>query len=370
MNFVMKRALILSGIYWNEPFQRHQQFAYYLNRMGYEVYFLERIMSSKFSVLKFWDVIGRKLQKNAEYSNLKVNNELPKGVVPIDYRFINPEDGIFKIYNTRKINKFIAEYGNKFDVIINYLPINTTRMIIERLNYNFLVYDCVRNFSGWGSYRKDILNEEKALIERSDIVFTDSFFLTDYMKQYNKQTIQFLPIANKRWIEGCQRKKIQRIKHFAYFGSVEKHIDIKILMDLAQKGFVIHIWGIKGVDLEFDHIDHGYESDLKKLSFQITSVADAIILPYRGNMDGVIPAKLLQCLSTYMPIYINEFYDSCYLKDYLYVYTDFQDLISLINSYNDSDEETRRDKIRIFLEDKDEMSQYDRFKKTFEQWPN
>ncbi len=366
----MKRALILSGIYWNEPFQRHQQFSCYLNHMGYEVFFLERIMSSKFSVSKFWNVIGRRLLKTGEYSDLKIKNELPEGIKPIDYRFINPENGIFKIYNAWKINEFIAEYGSKFNIIINYLPINTTRMIIEQLDYDFLVYDCVRNFSGWGNYRKDILDEEKLLIKKSDIVFTDSFFLTDYMKQYQKQTIQFLPVASRKWVEGCQRRKIPKIEHFAYFGSIEKHIDVNLLNSLANAGYIIHIWGVKGVNLGFKYMDHGYESDLRRLAYQITSIADAIILPYKGNMDGVIPAKLLQCLSTYMPIFISKFYDSICLKDYLYVYTDFQNLISLINDYNDLGEEKRKNNIRIFLKGKDEMSQYGRFKRTFEQLLN
>lgn len=329
-----KKALILSGIYWNEPLQRHQQFATYLSRMGYEVIFVEKITSSKFSVFKFLNIMKRMIFKKAEYSQNNSDNTITEGIKPVNYGFVNPENGVFKIFNQKKIEKLLKENGHEYDLVINYLPINTTRMILDKVNYKLLIYDCVRNFSEWGEYRSDIKKEETMLIKRVDKIFTDSYYLTDKMMKYNKPVIQFLPIANNRWREGCIKKKHNKIENIAYFGSIDKYIDIVALKKLSDKGYKIHIWGVQAINLGFEYIAHGYISDLKILAEQVSTFCDAIILPYQGNMNGVIPAKMLQCMATGMPIFITYFYDSIKLKEFVYLYKDHNDLLYKVENFN------------------------------------
>ena len=240
----MKKALILSGIYWDEPLQRHQQFAKYLSDCGFEVVFVERIMSSRFEFSKFIDVVKKRLFKEGEYSQ-KNKNAKSKKIKIFDYKFVNPEENIFRWLNEKKVDELIRENGDKFDLVINYLPINTTRMIIDKIKYKMLIYDCVRNFAEWKGYRSSVIKEEEWLIEKCDKIFTDSFFLTDNMKEKsNKEVVQFLPIANDAWLQGCKEKKVSYIKNIAYFGSVENHIDIDTLKELHENGFNVHFWGV------------------------------------------------------------------------------------------------------------------------------
>lgn len=68
----MKKALFLTGIYWDETFQRHQQFAEYLADNGYTVYFVEHIVSSKFKI----NTLLERIVNNAKvvFSNKKKQN--------------------------------------------------------------------------------------------------------------------------------------------------------------------------------------------------------------------------------------------------------------------------------------------------------
>lgn len=321
---------MLTGICWEETFQRHQQFALYLKKNGYEVIFAERIPSSRFSISKLIHVLRsrRKSYKRTENNNYD-------NILLVNYHFLNPENGMFKLVNKFKVEKFINENGTDYDIVINYLPINTTRMIIEKLNYRYLIYDCVRNFEEFGGYRKDIIEEEKYIVSISDKVFTDSFYLTNKMMKIKSSVIQFLPIANSDWIKGCIPKKLKSINDIAYFGTVrDEYLNVEILKELSLSGFNIHIWGIVSTKVSFNFINHGFESVLESLARQITTTCDAIILPYSGNVDGVIPAKLVQSLCTCLPVFCTKFYDSVVLEDYLYLFDNAEQLKKMIRHFD------------------------------------
>lgn len=321
---------MLTGISWNDTFQRHQQFAIYLKRHGYQVVFVERIVSSKFSVSKLVST----LKSRKKVYGKAIRNGV-EGISLANYHFLNPEDGIFKLVNIFKIKQLLNKYGTDYDVVFNYLPINTTRMIIDRLRYNHLVYDCVRNFEEFGGYRDDIIEEEKYIISKSEKVFTDSYFLTNKMRKLKSDVVQFLPITNSDWLKGCKPKKINSITEITYFGTVrDQDLDVGILKDLSLLGYNIHIWGNVLTEVNFNFINHGFESDLEKLAREISTISDAIILPYRGKIDGIIPAKLVQSLCTKLPVFCTKFYDSAVLKDCLYLFDDTEQLNKMIENFD------------------------------------
>lgn len=351
----MKRALILAGIYWNDPLQRHQQFAKYLKQMNYKVYFVEHIISTKFTFSKLMRVLNK---KESTSSNVNLDN-----IEIINVGFVTPGRGLFACVNNYKAKLLTKRIGTEFDLVMNYLPISTTRLILQNISYSMLIYDCVRNFEGWGGYGKDIAIEEKWLLHKCDKVFTDSFYLTSKIqKMINKPVVQFLPIANEEWRKGCiYHKDIREIHNIAYFGSVDNHIDIKCFKALAVKGYRVHIWGNVSTQKEFVHTYHGYLNNLEKLANQVTEYADAIVLPYCGNMNGVIPAKLMQCLHTGLPIFISHFYDSDILKDYLYLYASAEDLLQQIGQFDASKHEEKMQNIKCLMENLDDGHQFKKF---------
>ncbi len=354
----MKKALILSGIYWNDPLQRHQQFAVYLQKNGYRVYFIEHIVSAAFSIKKLMSVLGK-----VSRDSTKSKNRTHSDINVLNMGFVPPGCRIFDFINKRKVNKLVGMVGKEFDLIINYLPISTTRLMIGQITYKKLIYDCVRNFEGWGGYPSDISMEENQLVTRCNKVFTDSYYLTDKMRgKTKKPVVQFLPIASESWRRGCSfEKEIERIQNIAYFGTVDRHIDTTVFKALTEKGYKLHIWGKFSAKMDFPYTYHGYLDDLEKLANAIKQVADAIVLPYQGTMDGVIPAKMMQCLQTRLPVYISRFYDSEQLEKYVYLYNSIEQICEQIAGYNLINHKEKVKRIGDFMKDLDDECQYKRF---------
>lgn len=360
----MKKALILAGINWNNSLQRHHQFTNYLVSCGYEVYFVEHIISTKFTIHKLVQEIFKTVWKCIGKNRTKVVNTKTINIKIISLKFVNPGGHIFYFINKSKASKLGNYIPDTIDLVINYLPVNTTRFILDRVNYKKLIYDCVRNFEEWGGCYRDISCEEKKLIEKSDMVFTDSYFLTEKMRNLNsnKKVVQFLPTVTLSWISGVGNgKKIETIKCVGYFGSLDKHIDSRVFYYLNQKGIEVHIWGEIGIKTDFDFVFHGYINDLNKLSKEIMKYCDAIVMPYIGNMNGVIPAKTLQCLQTKLPVYISTFYDSIKLKDVLYVYDNIEDLVEMIQKFDSFKHIEKLKRIDELLYIENEENQYKKF---------
>lgn len=356
-----KKAVILSGIAWDTTFQRHHNIADYLNQLGYEVIFIESITSSKFEFKKLYRRIYSKFNKNKK----KIKNPT-NGIKVCNYRFINPMNGIFLKINKMKVNHLIDKIGEDVDIVINYLPINTTELIIKKLNYKKLIYDCVRDFSNWGGYSSDIESIEKRLVQKSDIILTDSYYLTDKIKNkyLSKNNVQLLPTVNRDLLEVLNKCKIKKeIKNIVYFGQLGDHIDIECLKKLSEQGYNIHIIGDISVKLDFSYKFHGFFSDLIDLGERLTKFADAIIIPYVGNMDGVIPAKIMQSLATNLPVFISDFFDSRRLKEYLYVYKDIDNLIITLNNFDIINHMKKNNKTKAFVMDNLTENQFEKFKR-------
>ena len=355
-----KKALMLTGIYWNETYQRHHQFAEYLIKAGYDVYFVEHIVSSKLSFKRIFVHFCRK-NKFPTSGNVKHRN-----LVLVPSKFLFPEKGLISWFNKHVAEGLIKKIGADFDVVINYLPVSSTRYVIDIVQTKLLIYDCVRYFrsKSW-NYDDSIIEEEKWLVNRCDKIFTDSFFLTDYItKLSGKQPIQFLPIANEEWMKGCVSKnQSKEIKSIGYFGTISNGLSAEVLGMLTEMDIAIHLWGKiqPGLDFNFPYEYHGYQSDQRLLASEIVEKVDAIIIPYKNNMDGVIPAKLVQCLATGLPLFVCNFYDSEYLKDYMYVYHNTEELKSMLLNFSTEIFQEMQARAYAFIAPLTEQRQYQDF---------
>lgn len=342
-----KKVLILAGIPWDTTIQRHHNISWFLEENNYDVYFVEKIPSSNFSFKKLKSAL-----KNRANNKLEVPS---KGVKRYKTSFFNPHKGILKKYNKVKTKKIIKEVGNDFDIVITYLPINTTFLFLNEIKYKFLIYDCVRDFTNWGGYSKDIAKIEEELSKKVDLILTDSYYLTNKYKNYKYKTVQILPTIDTESVNILTKAIIKKqIKKIVYFGAVGQHINYNIFNKLSTLDYEVHIIG--NVDLDIQEklskkiVSHGFVNDLQELSRKIISIADAIIIPYKGDMNGVIPAKLMQCISTGLPIYINEFYDSLALDDLLYIYRDETELVKLLSQYSIGNHYNRNIKMKEYFE--------------------
>ena len=118
-----------------------------------------------------------------------------------------------------------------------------------------------------------------------------------------------------------------------------------------SKKYKLHIIGNSKLKLDFEYIDHGFISDKKKLALELSSL-DAIIIPYIGNMDGVIPAKLMESLASRKPVFISSFYDSDKMSDYCYVYHSIDELMAFLKNYKKNDKKDCLEMVKNNTEEK------------------
>jgi hypothetical protein len=149
-------------------------------------------------------------------------------------------------------------------------------------------------------------------------------------------------------------KHLDSINSIGYFGSIDKHINLNLLVKLADSGININLYGKNYLsDNVISHKRirfHGYFSNSNEMFEKILEENDATIIPYLGNMDGVIPAKMLQSLALLRPVFISSFFDSNVLSDMCYVYESENQLLELIRSFNYEDyKSVRLDKIEAFV---------------------
>lgn len=346
---MQKRALILSGIHWDTTVQRHHAIARHLAEHGYEVHFVEGIISSAFSVKKLLSKVSSRFNKKSMTSRVPRDDRIKLIHSPL----VNPQGGMFGILNKAYIKSLLATIDSKYDVIINYLPVSTTRDIIDSVEYKTLIYDCVRDFSNWGGYPKDLPKIEHDLIIRSTAVLVDSYYLYDkLMKQYPDVNIfQILPMLKEGQADVLAKGVPPKIiKNISYIGQISDHIDVSTLRALSgHDGLTLHHFGDSTLRLHLDIVDHGFISDPRKLARDILKYSDAIIIPYKGNMDGVIPAKLFECLATSLPVFVSDFYDSRKLGDMLYVYSTNRQLLKAVHAYTQAEQIVRNSKSKAYL---------------------
>ena len=173
-----------------------------------------------------------------------------------------------------------------------------------------------------------------------------------------------MPVVTIDWLEGCKgRSPVKNISDFGYFGTIDQHIDVEVFRILTDNGYRVHIWGKIDKNPGTNCIYHGFQKDMSVLAKEILKYSNAIIIAYKGNMDGVIPAKIMQALSTMLPVFCSTFYDSQCLKNYLYLFQKPEELIELIKKFRYDKHREKTLEIEKYLEDKDESEQYDMFKK-------
>lgn len=358
-----KKALILSGIKWNTTIQRHHAVARSLSEMGYEVYFVEGIVSSSFSLGKLLKKITGRLKGGVDtQSNVPKND-----VYVVSGGFVNPHGGLFAYYNKRCVDGLLRHIPDEYELVVSYLPVKTTLHILDRVKTSRYIYDCVRDFTNWGGYPKDIRSIEKRLVELSESVLVDSYYLRDKMhKKYPEKNIQqILPMLKDGQAEVFEKGKPPLgIKKITYIGQISSHINIDIFDTLIEGDYEIHHFGDSTISLSPAIVSHGFTADPVELAQLILDNSDALIIPYKGNMDGVIPAKLFECLATNLPVFVNSFYDSRELADMLYVYNDAEDLMRQLDCFDIGDHAKRLEVTREYLGMHGMLAEKDRLRST------
>ncbi|MDI3428899.1 hypothetical protein QLG02_00955 [Aeromonas sp. V90_14] len=330
-----KRALFISGIAWNATYQRHQLNANILAELGYQVDFLQSCKTSRLGFSKIFYFLFLKLIKGFGFNKKCIMHNVKNSNIRVITSNFLPPGGKLNLLCNRLVFMLLLgrKLHRKYDVVFYYVPIDILRFL-ERSEDTLVIYDCVRAFSQWGGYDERLYENEKELVDSADHILCDSYYLKE---------IHLPSIANSKEIEQLippvevKRKEFtteyKRINKVGYFGSISEHIDVEVFFSLIEQGYEIYYWGGDESLLPVEVNRMGYEADQNLLLQQIVDTCDALIIPYKGAMNGVYPAKLSISLSSGLPVYCSSFYDSNRLSDILYVYSSSNELLTMLSDF-------------------------------------
>lgn len=327
----MKKALIFSGVKWNAPWQRHHIITKSLLESNYKVDFVEGVISSKITKEKILAKINKPknqhISSNPTPINLKIIKSLP-----------TPHLKILEYFYTKNILSQIELY---YDLVIIYIPRKEILNILNKIKYKKLIYDCVRDFENWHDVDKQVLDSENHLIKISNEIWCDSYWLEEKLsKKINTKIRRIYPTIPKNLLLQINDETFiskNRIKNILYFGTISDHVDLSVFTHLNDLGYSLYFIGTSEKELPSFFNCLGYISNQNELLLKISSICDAIIIPYKGNMDGVVPSKINICLASGKPIIISDFFDSKIisknklLSDSIYTYNNKSEIQSLIH---------------------------------------
>ena len=127
-------------------------------------------------------------------------------------------------------------------IIWTFLPTGTALDIIQEIDYKYLIYYCIADFSQLAN-KKRVGKTEDQLIKISDIIFVQGEMLEDKCRRFNRNIHTFPFGANIRIFDDIKVSAtnydchdIKRVKRpiVGYIGGVHRHVDINLIAYVAK----------------------------------------------------------------------------------------------------------------------------------------
>lgn len=338
-------VVIFSENEWNSPlkYQRHHLAEFFSKQKEVEkVFFYSKASIRK---IRINDILKKiRIRNNREYRQ----RPIPEKIEVVSFNLF-PYQKYFGVFNAflsnkliKNLNKSIRSWENT--VFITYQPIPQSIDVIERFNPFKSVYISVHDFENMYGVSKSVIEIEKRLIEKVDLFTTDSEYLFKKLSIVQERVIPLTPACPIDVVKSSikERYNSTQIKKVVYFGTIANYLNMSDLKGLSQKG------------IQVDFLGKEYDVDVKCLNFKtkpnlhapvdfedaskILRSYDALILPYKVNErnDLIIPAKIFECFSLGMPVFVPDmkWTNEIGIKGNVYVYSDLEDLLQKFKNFN------------------------------------
>lgn len=241
--------------------------------------------------------------------------------------------------------------------------------IMNKIPHSLVVYDCMDELSAFKGASKDLIEQEKTLIQQADVVFTGGKSLYEAKKKMadhvycypsSVDAAHFAKALNK---ETIVPEDIANISHpiVGYYGVIDERIDLELLDVIAQQrsdvSFVM-IGPIVKIG-EHDLPRHANIHYLGGKSYNdlpaYLKAFDIAMMPFALNESTqfISPTKTLEYIAGLKPIISTPIYDV--KRDYSQVLSvvenaaDFVNAIDKCLNENATDKETRTQQYRQIL---------------------
>lgn len=279
---------------------------------------------------------------------------------PIKFYFFSK---LFTLLFSEKINTLAGTFFNKKNkklLWIYNVEIENLEEYLNNIKRDFLIYDCVDYYAGFPRYsskeaKEQILEKEKMLTEKSDLVFATAPGLVDRLKKINSKTFYTPNVGDFELFHGVKEKykndvpkELKKLKGpiVGYIGALDSYkFDYELLKKSAltypEFNFVI-IGDVALKDREGSLKELGLENIsnihfLGSIPFVKTpkyiAQFDCELIPYVYNdytIGGCFPVKFFNTLSAGVPSVVTNLPVFSMYKNVTYISKTHEDFIKNI----------------------------------------
>lgn len=356
--------ICLSNQLWDFPnWTNKRHVMHRLGKMGHNVLFVD-------PPLNFGKVFVRQLMRGhwdpmRLVSQQKVDQE--SGVRVFTPLNPQPVNKINTPVHVQQINAIAKKRFNprlKTILWIYNVQLINLEYIVKNIKHDILIYDCVDNYAGFPSNNKFysttlsgelLVEQEKWLTKKADIVFATAPGLVDRLKQNNKN-VHFTPnVGDYSRFKDSKKIKdlpwdIEDIKHpiVAFTGALDKYkFDFELFRKIVKEHpkFQFVLIGqmalkdkeanLASIGLEgYDNVHFLGQKDYAKMP-QYYAAFDAYIIPYVLNdytVGGCFPVKFHEALAVGLPTIVTD----------MPAYTPFKDVCYISKNYKEFSENVKK----------------------------
>lgn len=237
----------------------------------------------------------------------------------------------------------------------------------ERIPHQAVIYDCMDELSAFKGASRALIDQERTLIQKADVVFTGGKSLYEAKRKISDQVYCYPSSVDQAHFEKALNAETivpEGIKHISgpivgYYGVIDERIDLDLLEQVAAAkpdiSFVMigPVVKIEEADLpNHDNIYYLGGKPYQELPAYLKAI-DIAMMPFALNESTqfISPTKTLEYIAALKPIISTPIYDV--KRDYnkvLSIVENAEDFIAAIEKYIAESEEEQKNRYRQYEE--------------------
>jgi glycosyltransferase involved in cell wall biosynthesis len=341
-------VVILAGVRWDFLWQRHHALATLFARAGYPAVFVETTGLANPRLDR--GTLRRVAARVRRAGGKPLFAE--EGLTVYGPLAVPPTSRAFRWLNRRffvpRMVRDLAEIAGPDPVVIAYPPTRTTLDLISGLRPRLVLYDCSDDYAHIPGAPEDIMDTERELLRRADLVSCTSTRLLEKVRLLRPDAFPSGPAVDyERFAVLQEGRRSGRVRIVCFFGSVSRErTNLATLRAVAEAGFEVRLLGELGrVDRRFSrtpNMDFRGEVPHPELPAALSGV-DAFVLPYEINdlTAGISPAKTYECLATGRPVVASPLPALKELSEHVYLAERPEEFVAVLRALGELETEGR-----------------------------
>ena len=318
MNFFEnKNFIIISSVDWNMHNQLHHELVYYLkNNNNNKILFIENMGTRN---IQYRDIsrIGVRIKNFVKsWGGFKI---LDKSLTVFSPLFI-PIHGVWlfdkfnSFYVNNKLSNWLVHFNFKKPIIILFTPNPISLSILDKINYDFLVYYVADDMLLSAKSNKNVINNcEISIIKKSDLIIYTSKNLKKKFTKYNKNHYYLSNGVNIDKFKNINftNKKRNKIFTIGFVGAIRNTIDEKLIIFLAKNFPNDHFVFVGPIIHSLNEV---LQENLKNIFFheeikhyeipKLMKSFDVGLIPLKKDKftNSIFPLKLYEYLASGIPV--------------------------------------------------------------------